>query len=102
MIIFHSEQGHAAVIGIIVGLVCLAVAKVVRGIYWASADQWSRDGVVRRGGLSQKIWREDDPGKFESIINGRRLIGTGSGIFFLAVGAVLVIAGMAQLLSSLL
>jgi hypothetical protein len=100
MTIFHSEQDQAAAIGILVGLACLPVGMVVRRIYWASADQWSREEVVRRGGLSQKIWREDDPRKFESIINARRLVGTAGGIFFMAVGVVLVIAGVAQLLSS--
>jgi hypothetical protein len=62
------------------------------------ADKWQRDGVIRRGGLSRKVWREDEPEKFEARIEGMRFLAAYSRWFMRIFGAVFAIGGIAQLI----
>ena len=66
-------------------------------LYSHRADKSERDGVVRYGGLSGKVWREDEPEKFASRIETDRAVAVGVRWFLKIVGAVFAIGGIAEL-----
>jgi len=96
-------------------MVCFAVGFLAhRGSEWAYrlhagwADRCEQDGVIRYGSGS-KVWREDEPEKFESRIELMRSSATFSrwtvkiiGAGFMVGGAVQLIVGMAQIARVLL
>ena len=85
-----------------VGGVVFLGADWVDRLYSSWADAWERDGVIRRGGLSRKVWRENEPEKFASRIDEYRFAGAAVRWFLKIFGAVFAIGGIAQLIGLLM
>ena len=86
------------------GLLAFLSAEWFGRIFSDFADRWEQEGVIRYGGglWGNKVWREDSPRKFESRLQGIRNSATFSRLLLKGGGALFVIAGIAQLLGSLL
>jgi len=84
-----------------VGVLVFLGADWVSRLYSCWADAWERDGVIRRGGLSRKIWREDEPDKFASRIDEYRFAGAASRWFLKMIGAIFAIGGIVALIGLL-
>jgi len=52
-----------------IGILIYLGADWVRRLYSYRADKRERNGVIRHGGLSRKVWMEDDPETFASRID---------------------------------
>jgi hypothetical protein len=85
----------------ILGFLAYRSASFVRRIYTDAADKWEEDGVVRYGGLSRKIWRDDSPRDFDSRVESYRSAAAFVNILLRGVGAVFMIGGATQLVISL-
>ncbi len=70
-------------------------------LYSYRADKAERDGLIRHGGLSRKVWRDDDPEKFAFRIDLDRFFAEGTRWFMKIFGAIFAIGGIVQRIWSL-
>jgi hypothetical protein len=80
------------------GILVYLSADSVGRLYSHRADKSTRDGVIRRGGLSRKVWREDDPERFAFRIDDDRFASAAIRWFLKIWGAIFAIGGIVQLI----
>ena len=83
-----------------IGIFVYLSADWVRRLYSYLTDKWERDGVIHYGGLSRKVWREDDPQRFASRMDDERFAAAAMRWFLKIFGATFAIGGTAQLFGS--
>ena len=71
-----------------VGLVVYLSADWLGRLLSYRADKGERDGVIRYGGLSRKVWNDDDPEKFASRIDDDRSAAAAMRWFMKIVGTI--------------
>jgi hypothetical protein len=86
---------------IAIGVLVYLSADWFRRLLSYRTDTGERDGVIRYGGLSRKIWKEDDAQKFASRIDNDRFAAAVTRWFMKIFGAVFVISGIVQLIGLL-
>jgi hypothetical protein len=80
------------------GVLVYLLAGWLARFYSDRTDNWERDGVIRHGALSRKVWKEDEPEKFASRIDNERFVATAVHWFLKIFGAIFAIGGVAQLM----
>jgi hypothetical protein len=83
------------------GILVYLTADWLGCLFSYRADKGESDGVMRYGGLSRKIWKEDEPEKFASRIDNDLFAAKAIRSCLKIFGAIFAIAGIIQLMGSL-
>ena len=74
------------------GLLLYKFADPARRFLGRTPDYWEKQGVIRNGW--SKVWREDDPERFEYLVEAVRDCGLFVWFFFKAAAVILLCAAV--------